>query len=199
MKRIKRTRESYVPADYTKVETPENLAIEIFKNEFRQTAMYFSGRRSKPDAHYHYRSVEKLNEAIQDTIKSTQETFDRNKRIKAELDKKATELAESITEGDIFCYSWGWEQTNVNFYQVIEKKTPKTMIVREIGCEILEETSWASDVVRPVKDSFLKYKDGDFVEEKVRINKWGGFNRSCGSASKVENPSESRYHRSWYA
>lgn len=41
-----------------------------------------------------------------------------------------------VSVGDIFVSVWGYEQTNVSFYQVIETKGKKTVVVRRIKSEI---------------------------------------------------------------
>ena len=48
-------------------------------------------------------------------------------------------MAHSLKEGDIFVYSWGYDQTNVNFFQVI-KTGEKTVAVREIETESVPGT-----------------------------------------------------------
>ena len=106
-------------------------------------------------------------------------------------DKEASE----VKVGDIFHYSWGWEQTNCEFLQVIEKPSPKTVIVARIGYEIVKETSWASADVRPIKDSFLT--GVHYPTEKVRLN-GNGFSRSFGYASLVKDLNQT-FYSSWYA
>ena len=192
-------RSVYIPDDYSVVETPEELALEIHSNEDRLCVIYFGGKRGKPDDHYRYKTIEKLRTAIENKIKGAQEALEHKAEQKVAVAEKAAKITEGTSQGDVFCYSWGWEQTNVDFYQVVEKKTAKSMIVREISCRTLSEASWASDYVRPEKDAFLVRKDGTYKEETVRLNQWGGFNRSCGSANKIENPEESKHYRSWYA
>ncbi len=61
-----------------------------------------------------------------------------------------------IKVGDIFHYSWGYEQTNANYFQVVSLKGTKQVIIREISYEITETTGLDSYKVRPIKDSFLK-------------------------------------------
>ncbi len=39
---------------------------------------------------------------------------------------------DTISVGDIFVSSWGYEQTNVTFYQVLSVHGKKTVTVREI-------------------------------------------------------------------
>lgn len=117
-------------------------------------------------------------------------TEQKNKR--KELVKKQS---NNVNVGDIFCDSWGYEQTNVDFYQVIEKPSPATIVVREISCESIEDVSWASDYVRPVKDSFLKNSE----PIKKRLNGDYFKTSSFSSASKVDDPLNSKHYRSWYA
>ena len=132
--------------------------------------------------------LEYVNEYYDNKIKSIQDEKDR----KATLKLKDAEDKKNVKVGDIFSYSWGWEQTNVNLYQVVQKPTANSIIIREIAHETVKETSWGSENCKAVIDCFI----GD--EEKVRL---GGdyFKRSCGSARKVENPDEATFHRSWYA
>jgi hypothetical protein len=55
--------------------------------------------------------------------------------------------------GDIYVSTWGYEQTNVNFYQVI-KVTAKTVTVREIEARLHETTGYLSRTVMPVRGAF---------------------------------------------
>lgn len=142
---------------------------------------------------YRFGNQEQLNEYIEKYISNKEKSVKDAEKRKAENKARDLKEREAVKVGDIFCYSWGWEQTNVNFYQVVEKPSASTIIVREIGYKSLEETSWASEKVRPVKDSFISKET-----EKVRLSgKY--FKRSCGDAIKVDNPETSSFYRSWYA
>lgn len=45
---------------------------------------------------------------------------------------------KAVKPGDIFAYSWGYEQTNVDFYKVLSR-SPKSVIIAKIPSRI--ETS----------------------------------------------------------
>jgi hypothetical protein len=62
---------------------------------------------------------------------------------------------ENIPIGTIFNWSWGWEQTNVNFFQVIAK-TEKTLTLQEINSEY--KGGDMSGVKMPIKDNFTNEK-----------------------------------------
>lgn len=94
--------------------------------------------------------------------------------------------------GDIFVESWGYEQTNVDAYQVV-KVNKSSVVLREIALDVVESTGWASDMVVPVKDSFIDEKT--FVKRIRKDSYLKGF--YFGYLSKhIDNK---YYHRSWYA
>lgn len=65
--------------------------------------------------------------------------------------------------GDIFCYSWGYEQSNIDYFQVVSLKGTKQVIIKEIAYEVTETTGFESYKVRPVKDSFLQ--NSQFIKD----------------------------------
>jgi hypothetical protein len=50
--------------------------------------------------------------------------------------KRKVTPEHDLPVGTIFVFSWGYDQTNVNFYQVVAT-TPKTVTIREIAQESL--------------------------------------------------------------
>jgi len=62
--------------------------------------------------------------------------------------------------GDILHTSWGYDQTNVEYFQITEIKG-KYAILREIGAESTE-TGWLQGRSAPLPDNFLEPRfDGD--------------------------------------
>lgn len=80
-----------------------------------------------------------------------------------------------IQAGDIFYTSWGYEQTNVDFYQVI-RATEKTVWVREIRGTT--SGGWRGET-EPIKDSF--------VSDKVLRRKIHGGESPFFSVNEVAN------------
>ena len=110
------------------------------------------------------------------------------KRKKENREKKKTEL-DGAKVGDLLSCSWGYDQTNVDFYQVIKKKG-KTMTIKEIGGKHIESEGLSSmaDYVSPVKDSFLK--NGKTLIKRT-------FNMPFGILSITDE--NKKHYRSWYA
>lgn len=68
--------------------------------------------------------------------------------------KPYTEPKHDIKVGDIFYNSWGWEQTNIDFYQVIST-TAKTITLRQIkGCSDDYNSYHMTGSTVAVKDAF---------------------------------------------
>ena len=67
--------------------------------------------------------------------------------------KKRKEFKHEYVVGDVFVSSWGYDQTNVNFFQVV-KNTDKSVWVREIGSNY-KSTGDMCGMSSPRKDFFL--------------------------------------------
>ena len=76
---------------------------------------------------------------------------------------EATQNAEGVHVGDIFYTQWGYDQTNIDFYQVVELKGKHTMILRGLTekCEL--DSSW-NGKTRPIRDAFREgYRSGPYT------------------------------------
>ena len=62
-------------------------------------------------------------------------------------------VTEEVSVGDIFYNSWGYDQTNVDWYQVT-RKTSKTVFMKRIRKNYKEDGFMSGNCV-PVKDSFV--------------------------------------------
>lgn len=122
------------------------------------------------------------NSFIQDEIKDQRRKEER--KIKNQIDR------QNVKVNDFFYYYWGFEQTNVNFYKVVDIKGV-TATLQEIGSKTVSSTSWASE--NCIADDTVLIKE----PFKVRLT-GSSFKRSCGKAYKMENKKTQKY-RSWYA
>lgn len=71
---------------------------------------------------------------------------------------------KGIKLNDVFSYSWGYDQTNVNYYQVVGFKGKSTVLIREISSRMVESKGYSSMAgeCEPRLNSFI----GDEVIEK---------------------------------
>lgn len=159
-----------------KCDRPAPRSILGFKNEY----------------HIRYRTIERMYEAQQEFIDNRLATIEYRAKEKEERKVKAAELAANVKVGDLFVDSWGYEQTQVDLYQVVAKPTAKTVIVREIACETVEGSEgMMCRNVRAVPNAFI----GE--ETKKRLDNYGGFKTSSFSSARPTTAEASHYN-SWY-
>jgi hypothetical protein len=145
----------------------------------------------KVEFHYIFGTVERMFEYCANHLESLARAEEYKAERKAKRAAERAAAKESVKEGDIFVASWGWEQTNVDAYQVVEKKGA-TVTLREIGLTSVEGSEgFMSDRVVPVKDCFI----GE--EFKKRITGRGIKISDCQYASPMGDRED--FYRSWYA
>ena len=112
---------------------------------------------------------------------------------RAAAKKEAITMARnSVIVDDIFVCSWGYEQTQVDAYQVVEKIGNATVVLRPIACRTVEgsEGRDCQNVV-PVYNAFTS-------EETItkRIAEYGITINSYSSAFQWDGKRE--FYNSWY-
>jgi hypothetical protein len=86
-------------------------------------------------------------------------------------------IDDNVKIGDIFVSSWGYDQTNIDFYQVIDR-TAKMVTVREVKTT-RERAHDMGSYVMPVKDAFLDSEEpfekiyGKPLKRRLKINSYG--------------------------
>lgn len=146
----------------------------------------------KNEYHVRYRTIERMYEAQQEFVDDRLATIEYRAKAKEERKVKAVELANNVKVGDLFVDSWGYEQTQVDCYQVVAKPTAKTVIVREIATAVVEGSEGRDcQNVRAVPNSFI----GEGM--KKRIDNYGGFRTSSFSSARPTT-AEDTYYNSWY-
>mgnify|MGYP001611199402 FL=1 len=153
--------------------------VQTSPKDNRTVVSVFYGKQTKPAVYSYAKDSERAAAIIKSYFESRQKRQDYKK------EQRASEVKEtSLTVGDIVYTSWGYEQTNVSFFQIIEIVSKQKVIIREIAAESIDgsDRGYSSDRVMPVKDSFIgekiaKRSKGDVVinaEHSYTGNKWDG-------------------------
>jgi hypothetical protein len=138
-------------AKVRKVETPKGLDIYTFYYPTgKPGGVAFQGRAQKPLWNYMFRDEAQRDKEVTRTITSYQNA--QKSKADAAAAKKA--FQHSFQVGDFLYSSWGYDQTNVDFYQVIKVPSPKSIVVREVGKKIVRE-SGTSEYVVPRPNAFV--------------------------------------------
>lgn len=124
----------------------------------------FSGKSPKPYKHYRFDDESALNAFIQ--TEKTREAREEQKRV--ERSKQYEAEKQKIVEGAILYSSWGYEQTNIDFYIVVSRKND-FVILQKVG---QNRTYDRDDTGKCTPD--VSKKIGDPFRKK--INNYGGVN-----------------------
>jgi len=145
---MKPTREFYIPKTARKIQPKATDGVVFYAYE-RGDAIYglaFIGKRTKPEFHYRYRTEAERTKRFEDTLSGVLA----NEEFKA---KRRAERAKphNLEVGMILYGSWGYEQTNVDFFEVV-RATKRSVWVEEIGSQTATDAgngAWMTDRVVP--------------------------------------------------
>ena len=147
--KTKYDRKAYINSDYELLAKDERYGFEVWGIlSPRVAGIAFGGKRNKPDWHYRFDSVERLNKKISETLAS----FMKREEIKNDYKAKRS-APHDVKDGDIFRCSWGYDQTNIDYYQVTKVLGSFVEIMR-IKCESIETLSMQGESV-PCPNSFF--------------------------------------------
>lgn len=144
-----------IPNGYTLREYT-NPHASIYLSEMNENfyALGFSGKKSKKDFHFRFKTLEEREIYIDKYINRL---IEHEKTVKNRKEKRLN-FSHSLKIGDILYSSWGYDQTNVDFYQVIDVLN-KTIKIREIESAMPQgEDGFMTGNIIPVKDKFTKEK-----------------------------------------
>lgn len=126
-------------SNYTITANPEFNSIEILFNEKPSEQI----RNALKELRFRWHNVKKVWYGYKDeeTVRAALENAEKGNTTKCE---KTTAKAVKVNKygvkvGDIFSASWGYEQTNIDFFQVIALVGESSVRVREVYPKMIEE------------------------------------------------------------
>jgi hypothetical protein len=180
-------REFYIPKGARAVDNGgTDASVYAYEQAGKFLAIAFHGKAAKPDWHYSFRDEAARDKRIAEFIAGRKRWVEYKAERKAEKDKPHT-----LKVGDILVSSWGYDQTNIDYYQVTRIPGPMTVEIREIAKTSSAEIGFMTAECKAAPDKFT----GDPMIKRcnstnsVRI-------ASYASASKWDGKAD-RY--SWYA
>jgi hypothetical protein len=185
-------REFYIVPGSVKVAHKHSSAVAYLSTSRagRPEAKFFHGKAQKPSKYLWFFTEKAREAAVKSFFESVQQTEEHKAKIKAEAQ---AELAkpQPYKVGQIFVCSWGWEQTQVQAFEVIELVGQRSVKVREIACE-REYTHSMQGYAKPIPGRFIK-------EAEVKKILRGGSIKIASYAFAYPMEEGRRYHFSEYA
>ncbi|HTR86217.1 MAG TPA: hypothetical protein VMI56_17165 [Reyranella sp.] len=126
---MKLTFSRYIPADSTEHKDEQSDAVVyLFERAGKPCAIGYHGKANRQDFHYNYRSTERREQHVEEFFATRRARLANRKEQRA--DRAA--FVHDYKVGDIFRTCWGYDQTNVEFFEVTEVKG-KHLILREVA------------------------------------------------------------------
>lgn len=118
------------------------------------SAMGFTRKAIHPAFNYYFKSAEKREAHVKQWVERLVKRED--DKVVARMAKKA--MSHTLKPGDVLYSSYGYDQTNINFYQVVELKSKTMVYLREIASIHTDDSH-----VKPA----INYYIGERFEKRV--------------------------------
>lgn len=140
----------YIPEKSTAIERFGAVVYLYTSEDNKPSAISYIGKQSKPYFHYRFTNDAQLSNEVNNFFDNMKRQHEFKQARKAE--KSA---AHSIKAGDILYASWGYDQTNINFFQVVAV-TKGTVTFGEIAQNLVEGShGFMCEDVTARRDAFL--------------------------------------------
>ena len=172
------TRDFFRPRDKGALKwLPNNSKAEIWTFEFERAngrkgygVMGFGGKRTKPDIHYNYPS-----RALRDKEAKAYAERQAFNEAYAAKQKAVKKNPHTLEVGDLMYTSWGYDQTNVDFFEVTELHGKTMVTVEAIGSRTVRtEAEWGANYVAPNptirSGAFTRHRAG--ADNTIKINSY---------------------------
>lgn len=172
---MKHQREWYIPKQYSAritSKTVPGLEVYLTESDGRPYAVGFVGKAGKPAFNFRFRSDERRAAYIAEFIKAQRERAERT----AKRRKERNEFQHTLKVGDVLRHSWGYEQTNIDYFEVVAV-IGKMVDIRPIAYGASEETAWMQGKCIPAPGQYTGPAMRKRVQEgnAVKIHSWGSY------------------------
>lgn len=150
------TTDHWAPNGATRTDT-EHGTIYTYMSGARFAVLIYAGKSRKPTRHYAYRTADARDRYVREWLDGQQQHADMMARLKAEREA----FAHTLKVGDMMHTCWGYDQTNVEFFEVVEVRG-KHVVVREVE-QVVESDGWLTGSCAPLTGSYI----GDPIRKKV--------------------------------
>lgn len=159
----------WIPKGSTKVTARNCDAVAyVFNNaRGRPAACVYFGKQSKPVFHYSYRNEEERARSIATMFKNRAEAIISTTEYRARRTARNAEARGKIQVGDIYRTCWGYDQTNVEFFEVIEVKGAYATL-RQVACASAADGPGSDRVVAQSGQYLQPRFEGDKRGEPLR-------------------------------
>lgn len=175
------TTNRYIPTGANKVANKSGSAVAYLytTKTGRLCALGYVGKAGKSALNYSYRNNESRMKSVGQFLRDADACMARKSAAAAEKKAKMAKPT-GLKLGDVLSCVWGYEQTNVEYFEVTKIVGRRTVEIRKIG-SMAEATGYDTGVCAPCKGSYL----GEPMRKLV--NQYDGVKiYEFANASKIE-------------
>jgi len=181
----------FIPSNSTAVNLSGTAAVAYLYGG--HNAIGYRGNSKRPAFNYRFRDPERAQAYVDEFLKSEIEREQSTATRKAEKAAMRKAFKTSLKVGDILSGSWGYDQTNVEFFEVVEvKPSGKSVVIREIGGQgVPGSEGFMSQSVMPVPGKYTGKPLFKIVQpgDRITLNSYCSLYKWDGKAQ----------YSSWYA
>lgn len=147
----------------------------------------YKGRQSKPCRFIAFTDDERRDSYLAELVKTEIEIED--------WKRSRREKGHGLDVGDIVYSSWGYEQTNVDFYEVVRVPSGRSAVVRQIEKDTMSAPGRMSGLATPKPGTFVATAK-ESIRRAAGLHCLNGGNLTIGSLQKWDGKQKAV---SWYA
>lgn len=170
------TRSSYVPAGAREFTFDHGVAYLYESSQGKRYAIGFRGRAQSPSFHYSFRSDESRTEFVNAWADKLIAMASDSARRRAER----SQFVHTLKVGDVLMSMWGYDQTNIDYYQVTKLIGKRQVEIRQIARQS-EGTLSMQGISVPNVSTFIGEPMRKLVGERNQVKV-----SSCAYASPLE-------------
>lgn len=134
-------------------ERHETLRLHLYEEGNTLLGKAWRGRQRTPFEHFIFRSQEQREDWAR-RKRAEESARNQAKKVRnAQAERRREEMRAALTVGSVLYTSWGYDQTNVDFYEVVAR-TEHTVTVRKLAAEC-EEKGFMQGRTRPRVGEYL--------------------------------------------
>jgi hypothetical protein len=178
-------KQRFIPSEAVKVTDKQSDAVAyLYEMRGNPCAVAYVGKQTKPAIFARFLDTQRRERAIQDLFSSRQSALTYKAARKAQDSKP-----HGFQLGHILMSSWGYEQTNINWFEITKIIGDRMIEIRPIGA-VVDYTGDMSGTCTP--------RAGDYIGDAMRLRVSRGSVKvsSCARASLWDG--RPRHWSSWH-
>ena len=163
--------------------------IHPIRGTSRACFALWMGKAGRPSAYYSFRDMTVAQNNLAAYWKRAEEAMGQRDTRKRERSEQRANLraADHYVVGDVIYNSWGYDQTNIDYFQVVEVKA-KSIVIREIA-QNRSQTGYMSGEAQPIRNKFC----GEPITKVIGLR--GGISFDHGAGAKWDG--KAKYYSSY--